>query len=120
MRGRVGIDLALVVPPADDSPRSVKHNRSHGNIRGVRSGFSLGESLPHRRLEAGHVARHHRISLRSADGRGHGALKRLTKPDSPGQAGQYLVGKQVQVAGQRPDLHLVDAKVGEDRHVSHR
>src|SRR5215471_11663539 len=47
-----------------------------------------------------------------------GPVQGVTEPELAGDDGQRLVGKQVQVAREHPQIHLVDAEVGEDGQVA--
>src|SRR5215468_745948 len=42
----------------------------------------------------------------------------VAEPELAGDDGERLVGEQVKVAGEHPQVHLVDAEVGEDRQIA--
>src|SRR6202011_3350446 len=55
-----------------------------------------------------------------AERRVEGTLDRLPETEAAGQAGEYLVGGQVEVAGKRAQFHFVDAEIREDGQVAGR
>src|SRR5690606_8668560 len=53
----------------------------------------------------------------STEGGVYGTFVRLGEAQAGGDAGQHLVGEELAVPGEREQLHLVHAEVGEDRQV---
>ena len=74
------------------------------------------QRLPHRRLEGrAETGAHARLPPERLV---QGPVQGVAEPELAGDDGERLVGKQVQVSGEHPQIHLVDAKVGEDGQVA--